>query len=222
MPAEFADWLTAAGPVLLYVVVWGLVFAGTALFLGIFVPFVTGDSLLFLAGALAGTMAGANIWVLAGGVGVAAFLGDQVGYALGRHYGRPYLTRRDSPFLRRAVARAERFYELFGWWSVVIARYLPWIRALIPPIAGISGMAYRRFATANLAGALLWGVLVTVSGYLTVNLEWARPATYAVAALAIAASVVAGVRAVMLDRRARRGAGDSGRGQAMPRVEESA
>ncbi|HEY8590236.1 MAG TPA: DedA family protein [Naasia sp.] len=203
MPAEFSAWLTHAGPVLLYLVVWGLVFAGTALFLGVFIPFITGDSLLFLAGALAGTMAGANIWVLAVGVGVAAFLGDQVGYALGRRYGRPYLTRRDSPFLRRSVARAERFYELFGWWSVVIARYMPWVRVLIPPIAGIGGMAYRRFASANLVGALMWGVLVTVSGYLTVSFEWARPAAYTVAAVAITASVVAGIRAVVLDRRAR-------------------
>ncbi|MCU1438830.1 MAG: hypothetical protein JWP66_1917 [Naasia sp.] len=212
MPGEFSAWLTHAGPTLLYLVVWGLVFAGTALFLGIFIPFITGDSLLFLAGALAGSMVGANIWVLAIGVGVAAFLGDQVGYLLGRRYGRPYLTRRESPFLRRAVARAERFYELFGWWSVVIARYMPWIRVLIPSIAGIGGMRYRPFATANLTGALLWGVLVTVSGYLTVSFEWARPAAYAVAGLAVTASVVAGVRAVILDRRARREAASAGAG----------
>src|SRR3712207_2216385 len=116
MPADFSDWLTDTGPVLFHLVVWGLVFAGTALFLGIFVPFITGDSLLFLAGALAGSIPGVNIWVLAGGVGVAAFLGDQVGYLLGRHYGRPYLNRRDSPWIRRMVERAERFYALFGWW----------------------------------------------------------------------------------------------------------
>lgn len=204
MPADFSDWLTHAGPVLFYVAVWGLVFAGTALFLGIFIPFITGDSLLFLAGALAGSIAGANIWVLALGVAVAAFLGDQVGYVLGRRYGRPYLTHRDSPWIRRMVSRAERFYELFGWWSVVVARYMPWIRVLIPPIAGVSGMAYRRFVTANLVGAIGWGVLITVSGYLTVSFDWARPAAYAVAAAAITASVISGIVAVVKDRRARR------------------
>ncbi|WP_210480770.1 DedA family protein [Naasia sp. SYSU D00948] len=203
MPAEFSDWLREVGPLLFHLVVWGLVFAGTALFLGIFIPFITGDSLLFLAGALARSVPGLNIWVLAVGVGVAAFLGDQVGYLLGRRYGRPYLNRRDSPWIGRMVARAERFYELFGWWSVVIARYMPWIRVLIPPIAGVSGMPYRRFVTANLVGALLWGVLITMSGYLTVSLEWARPAAYAVAAAAITASVVSGVLAVLRDRRAR-------------------
>lgn len=204
MPADFSAWLTDVGPVLFYLAVWGLVFAGTALFLGIFVPFITGDSLLFLAGALAGSIPGTNIWVLGGGVGVAAFLGDQVGYVLGRRYGRPYLSRRDSPWIGRMVRRAERFYELFGWWSVVVARYMPWIRVLIPPIAGVSGMAYRRFATANLVGAVCWGVLITVAGYLTVSFGWARPAAYAVAAAAITASVCSGIWAIVRDRRARR------------------
>lgn len=204
MPVEFADWLTHAGPLLLYLAVWGLVFAGTALFLGIFIPFVTGDALLFLAGALAGTMPGANIWILAIGVAIAAFLGDQVGYLLGRRYGRPYLTQRKSQFIQKMLVRAERFYQLFGWWSVVIARYMPWIRVLIPPIAGVSGMSYGRFVSANLVGALGWGVLITVAGYLTVYYEWARPVAYGVAFAAIAASIIAGVRAVILDRKARR------------------
>jgi len=203
---ELCGWLAPMAPWVFYLVVWGLVFVGTALFVGVFLPFVTGDTLLFVAGALAATIPSASIWALAIGVGIAAFLSDQLGYVLGRHFGRPYLERRTSPFIRKAIARTDRFYELFGWWSVVVARYVPVIRALLPPVAGIGGMPYWRFLSANVVGALGWGVLITVAGYLTVYFEWARPAAYAIGGAAIIASVVAGIRAVVLDRRARRGA----------------
>lgn len=206
MSDEFREWLVHASPIVFYLVVWGLVFAGTALFLGLFVPFVTGDSLLFAAGIASAQLPGIDIWVLAIGVAVAAFGGDQVGYLLGRRLGRPYLSRRDSPFVQRMVARAERFYELFGWWSVVIARYMPWVRVLIPPVAGIAGMAYWRFVTANLVGAFGWGVLITVCGHFAANDPNARVIAYAIGAAAILASVIAGIRTVVLDRRARRAA----------------
>ena len=204
MPDEFREWLVHASPILFYLVVWGLVFAGTAFFLGLFIPFITGDSLLFAAGIAAAAIPGIDIWVLSIGVGLAAIAGDQFGYWLGKRVGRPYLTRRRSPFIQRSVERTERFYELFGWWSVVIARYIPWIRVLIPPVAGISGMGFWRFASANAVGALGWGVLVTVCGYFAANDPNARIVAYVIAALAITASVVAGIRAVVLDRRARR------------------
>ncbi|OJX70604.1 MAG: hypothetical protein BGO95_11535, partial [Micrococcales bacterium 73-13] len=136
-------------------------------------------------------------------VGVAAIGGDQFGYWLGKRVGRPYLARRRSPFVQRTVVRTERFYELFGWWSVVIARYMPWVRVLIPPIAGVSGMGFWRFATANAVGALSWGVLITVCGYFAANDPNARIVAYVIAAVAIALSIGAGIRAVVLDRRAR-------------------
>ena len=204
MSDEFRDWLIHASPIIFYVVVWGLVFVGTAFFLGLFIPFVTGDSLLFAAGLASEQVPGLNIWILAAGVGVAAIGGDQFGYWLGRRIGRPYLARRQSPFVRRAIVRTERFYELFGWWSVVIARYMPWIRVLIPPIAGISGMGFWRFATANAVGALGWGVLITVCGYFAATDPNVRIVAYVIAGIAIAASIGAGIRAVVLDRRARR------------------
>lgn len=198
---DMGDVLAEVGPVLFYLVVWGLVFAGTAVFAGIFIPFLTGDSLLFAAGIIAGTTDGVSIWVLAIGVAIAAVAGDQVGFALGRRFGRPYLSRRRGRWITRAVARTERFYELFGWWSVVIARYVPWGRVFIPAIAGISGMAYWRFLTANIVGAFSWGVLITVIGYFAASNPSVRPAAYAVAGVVIAASIVSGIRAWRLDRR---------------------
>jgi membrane-associated protein len=181
--------------------VWGLVFAGTALFVGVVIPFLTGDSLLFAAGIIAGTASDhISIWVLAAGVGVAAFAGDQVGFWYGRRLGRPVLEKRGGAWVRRAVALTERFYELFGWWAVVIGRYIPWGRVFVPPIAGISTMSYAKFATANLLGALAWGVSITVIGYFAASNPDVRVASYVIAGIVIAISVVAGVRAWRHDR----------------------
>lgn len=200
---ELGDFLAAVGVLTFYLAVWGLVFAGTALFVGVFIPFLTGDSLLFAAGIVAASAEGVSIWVLAIGVAVAAFAGDQVGFVLGSRLGRPYLDSKGGPRTKRAVARTERFYGLFGWWSVVIARYVPWARVFIPVIAGIGRMPYWKFVTANLVGALGWGVAITVVGYFAASSPQLRWAAYGVAALAITASVIAGVHAVRADRAVR-------------------
>lgn len=205
MPSDqLADFLAQVGPVVFYLAVWGLVFAGTALFLGVAIPFITGDSLLFGAGIVAASSDRLSIWILAIGVGIAAFAGDQVGFVVGRHFGRPYLTIRKGRWISSAIARTERFYELFGWWSVVIARYVPWGRVFIPPIAGIGGMAYWRFLTANLVGAVSWGVSITVIGYFAASNPHVRPVSYAIAGIVIVASIVAGIRAWRMDRAAKR------------------
>ncbi len=197
---QLAQWLVDLGPILFYLAVWGLVFAGTALFAGVVIPFLTGDSLLFAAGIIVAGSSQLSIWVLATGVGIAAFAGDQVGFVLGRHYGRPYLSRRRGRWIAAGIRRAERFYELFGWWSVVVARYVPWGRVFIPPVAGIAGMRYLRFLTANLVGAITWGVAITVIGYLAASNPQVRPIAYAIAGIVIVVSVVAGIRAWRMDR----------------------
>jgi membrane-associated protein len=204
--AQLSDFLTTVGPFVFYLAVWGLVFVGTALFVGIVIPFITGDSLLFAAGIIAGTASDhISIWVLAIGVGVAAFLGDQMGFWYGRRLGKPVLERRGGAWVQKAVARTERFYELFGWWSVVIGRYIPWGRVFIPPIAGISRMSYARFASANLVGALAWGVSITVIGYFAASNPQVRVASYVIAGIVILISVIAGIRAWRLDKRGTRG-----------------
>ncbi len=208
MTQQLEDLLATAGPILFYLAVWGLVFVGTALFVGIVLPFITGDSLLFGAGIVAGLLPERiSIWILAIGVAVAAIAGDQVGFVLGRRLGRPYLTRRRGRWIRGAVRRTERFYQLFGWWSVVIGRYIPWGRVFVPPVAGIGGMAYWRFLTANVVGAFSWGVLITVIGFFAASNPAVRPVSYAVAGVVIVASIGAGIRAWVLDRRRRDSAG---------------
>lgn len=188
-------WFDVIGPVLFYVAVFGLVFAGTGLFVGAFIPFITGDSLVFAAGLIAAANSDSiNIFVMAIGVGIAAWLGDQVGYTLGRHFGRPYLDKRKGSWLKKAIVRSEQFYQSYGWWSVVVARFIPWARVIIPAVAGIGKMNYYQFFTANFVGAVLWGTGLTVAGYFTYSIEWVRSFVYIIALVVIGLSIIAGVR----------------------------
>jgi len=200
---QLAGVLHDVGAIVFYLIVWGLVFAGTAFFVGVFVPFITGDSLLFAAGLIAAAASGIDIWILAIGVGLAAFLGDQVGFLLGRHFGRPYLDHRRSPRIQRIVARTERFYLTYGWWSVVIARFMPWARVFVPVIAGVGRMGYYRFVVANFVGAIAWGVGLTVTGYFAATVPQVKAAAYVIAAIFITGAIISGIRAWRLERRER-------------------
>ncbi len=197
---QIVGWYGEVGPWFFYAIVWALVFAGTGLFVGAFIPFITGDSLVFAAGLVAATHGDVNIWPMAIGVGIAAWLGDQVGYALGLHYGRPYLDKRKGKWLRGAIARSETFYKAWGWWAVVIGRFMPWARVFVPPIAGIAKMNYYKFFSANIFGAVAWGVGLTVAGYYAANIPAVKNATYLIAAAVILASAIAGVRTWLKNR----------------------
>jgi len=199
---EISGWYDSIGPWLFYAAVWGLVFAGTGLFIGAFIPFITGDSLVFAAGLVAASAGSqVNIWPMAVGVGIAAFFGDQVGYTLGRHYGRPYLDKRKGEWMRSAIAKSEKFYAAWGWWAVVIARFMPWARVLVPAIAGISRMNYYKFFSANVVGALAWGTGLTMAGYYAATIPAVKNASYAIAIFFIVASLVAGLRTWLRNRK---------------------
>ena len=205
---ELGAFLGGVGPFLFYAAVWGLVFAGTALLLGLFIPFVTGDSLLFAAGLVVASTESLNIVVLAVGVGIAAFLGDQVGFLLGRRYGRAYLDRRGGRRTRSAIATAELFYRKYGWWSVVIARFVPLGRAFVPVIAGVGRMNYYKFVSSNLVGAVLWGVGLTLIGFFAASVPGVKSAAYVIAGVVIVFSAVVSFRTWSADRRERREAGE--------------
>jgi membrane-associated protein len=199
---EISSWYDQIGPWLFYGAVWGLVFAGTGLLIGAFIPFITGDSLVFAAGLVAATAGSqVNILVMATGVGIAAWLGDQVGYTLGRHYGRPYLEKRKGQWLQNAIAKSEKFYLAWGWWAVVIARFMPWARVFIPVIAGISKMNYYKFFSANLVGALAWGVGLTLAGYYAATIPVVKNTSYGIAIFFISLSILAGIRVWVRNRR---------------------
>jgi len=160
--ASFDSQLSTLAPFIFYVVVAGIVFVETGLLFGFFLP---GDSILFSAGLVAAIHGNINIVILVTAIFLAAFFGDQVGFVLGRKYGRNYLGKSERPFIQKMIKRAEDFYEKYGWTAVVLARFYPWIRTFMPPIAGLGKMNYYKFLSANIFGAVLWGAGITTLGF---------------------------------------------------------
>jgi membrane-associated protein len=170
-----------------YLVVAAVVFIETGILFGFFLP---GDSILFSAGLVAAAHGYINIVILVTANFIAAFFGDQVGFVIGRVVGRPYLDEKQSLRMQRMIANAEDFYEKTGWWAVVAARFFPWIRTFVPPIAGAAKMNYYKFLSANALGALLWGVGITLAGFYAATLPWVKSSSYAIATFFITASLI--------------------------------
>jgi membrane-associated protein len=190
LAATLDSQLSPVAPFLFYLVLGGVVFIQAGLLFGFFLP---GSSLLFSAGLVAAARDDVNIVILISVIFLAAFFGDQVGFIFGRKLGRPYFQRAKSPIMKKVLVKSENFYEKYGWWSVVIARYVPWVRTFVPPIAGTVKMNYYKFLSANVLGALLWGIGITVSGYFSGSIPWLKNITYSVAVFFIVASIISGV-----------------------------
>ena len=186
-----SDWvqqyLGSTTPFFIYILIGAIVFIETGILLAFFIP---GDSILFAAGFVAATRSDTNIVILITIIVLAAFFGDQVGFVIGRVIGRPYLDKRKSPRVQKMIKNAEVFYERNGWWAVVAARFFPWIRTFVPPIAGAAKMNYYKFLSANVLGALLWGVGITLAGYYAASIPWVKNFSYALAAFFIGASII--------------------------------
>jgi membrane-associated protein len=179
---SIADWveqyLSASTPFFIYGIIGLIVFLETGVLLAFFLP---GDSILFAAGLLAATRDDTNIVFLVLIIFIAAFFGDQVGYVLGRKYGRSYLERQQRAGIEKMVLRAEDFYEKYGWSAVILARFYPWIRTFMPPIAGIAKMNYYKFLAANALGALIWGVGITLLGFYAASIPLLKESSRAIA-----------------------------------------
>ncbi len=146
-----------------------IVFAETGLLIGFLFP---GDTLLILSGVLAidtsaGTNAfGTNVWVVAVAIGLAAFLGGEVGYWIGHHFGPRVFERKESGFFsKKNVDRTNAFFIKFGGLAVIFARFVPVVRTFAPIAAGVGHMPWKRYTLYNLIGALVWGVGLTLFGY---------------------------------------------------------
>lgn len=157
-------WLNTAGPVLVWVIVLSFVFMECALIIGLFLP---GDSLLFAAGVVLATHGGPfNAWLLSLAALVVAVIGNQVGYYVGRQTGTHFVARRGGRVLTREhLDRARRFLDSKGFFAVVAARWIPWVRTLAPVIAGAARMDPRRFLLATTLGGLLWVPTLVLTGY---------------------------------------------------------
>jgi membrane-associated protein len=187
--SSYQGFLSSMAPFLLYIFMGVIIFLETGVLVAFFIP---GDSLLFFAGLVAASTNNVNILLLVAIIFFAAFMGDQVGFALGRTVGRSYLEKSKRPGFLKMITRAERFYTRYGWWAVVFARFYPWIRTFVPPIAGISKMNYYRFLTANALGAFIWGVGMTLLGYYAVQFPWIKENSKLIALFFIVLSLVSG------------------------------
>ena len=146
-----------------YLVLFLIVFTETGI---IVFPFLPGDSLLFAAGALAARPeTGLSVWVLIPLLIAAAFIGDNVNYAVGDYLG-PRVFREDFKFLKRKyLDQTQAFYAKHGGKTIIMARFVPIVRTFAPFVAGVGTMTYRYFATYSIAGAVLWVVSLTAAGY---------------------------------------------------------
>ncbi len=161
-----------------------------------------------------------NIVVLVVGAFLAAVIGNEVGYATGRRYGRDWVEGREKGRAREQLRRAEAFYERWGWLSVVVARWIPWVRTFIPIIAGTAAMDRRAFTSANIVGALPWAVGLPLLGYFAYQVPLLRDIAYVVAGIAIAGTVITVLVGAARSRRARRGAGEESSAGSQPSGEE--
>jgi membrane-associated protein len=171
-------------------VVPALVLVESGIPLGFLLP---GDTVLFAAGLLAADAStGVRVGLVVVLVTVAAVVGETIGYVTGARLGRPWLDRRVAAgrVSARHMERADRFFARWGWWAVVVARWVPWARTFVPLLAGASGMALPRFASANVVGALTWAAALVLVGYAAGSDPRLRLLAGLVAGSAVAASLV--------------------------------
>ena len=154
-----------------YAILFAIIFSETGF---VVTPFLPGDSLLFVAGAIAAT-GEMNVYVLVGLLTLAAILGNSVNYAIGRWLGKTYFREGGAKWLnRKHLDKAHEFYERHGGKAVVISRFLPIVRTYVPFVAGMAEMTPREYTMYNVAGAVLWVGSLTAAGFFFGNIPWVK------------------------------------------------
>jgi membrane-associated protein len=154
-----------------YAILFLIIFIETG---AVVMPFLPGDSLLFVAGAIAG-IGGLNLPLLMGLLILAAILGDALNYAIGKKVGPKVFQWENSRFFNKAAfEKTHAFYEKHGGITIIVARFMPFIRTFAPFVAGVAEMTYSKFFSYNVIGAILWVVSLTTLGYWIGNTEWVR------------------------------------------------
>ncbi len=165
---HLAEIVAAYGP-WVYGLLFLIIFVETGL---VVMPFLPGDSLLFVSGTIAG-LGGMSLPLLVVLLTTAAILGDALNYSVGRYFGPKVFGWEQSRWFNRAAFdRTHAFYERHGPITIVIARFLPFVRTFAPFVAGIAQMTYPKFALYNVIGAVLWVVSLSTLGYLIGNTAW--------------------------------------------------
>jgi membrane-associated protein len=155
----------------IYAILFAIIFCETGL---VIAPFLPGDSLLFIAGALAAG-GGMDVHILVVLLIIAAVLGDAVNYQIGAWLGPRIFKNDDARFLKKAhLEKAHEFYEKWGGAAIILARFTPFLRTYVPFVAGMSRMSYRKFALYNVTGGIAWVASLTYLGYFFGNIPWVK------------------------------------------------
>lgn len=171
----------------IYAILFAIIFSETGF---VVTPFLPGDSLLFVAGALA-ALGGMDIMILIAVLLAAAALGNTLNYQIGRYLGPKVFQWENSRFFNKAaLLKTHAFYETHGGKTLVISRFLPLFRTFAPFVAGIGAMTWARFTFFNLIGAFAWVVSLTLAGYFFGNLPWVQKNLSAVILGIIAISMI--------------------------------
>jgi len=194
--AEYGIWV--------YAILFAIIFSETGF---VVTPFLPGDSLLFVAGAIAAT-GELNVYLLVVVLALAAFLGNIVNYAIGRWLGKNVFTEGRARWLnRKHLDKAHAFYERHGGKAVVISRFLPIVRTYVPFVAGMARMKPREFTMYNVAGAVLWVGGLTFAGFFFGNIPWVKGNLTAIIIGIVVVSMLPLVFAYLKSRKASKAAG---------------
>ena len=196
LDVHLAEFVAEHG-VWVYALLFGIVFCETGL---VVTPFLPGESLLFVGGAVAGA-GDMNIVALMATLVAAALCGDNVNYWVGRWLGPKVFHYEKSRFFNPAhLQRAHAFYEKHGGKTIILARFVPIVRTYVPFVAGVGAMPYLRYLAFCVAGALIWVVSLTLLGYWFGNQPIVRNNLTAVILLIVAVSVSPGLIAWLRSR----------------------
>ena len=196
---KYLQWLVTNYGGWIYLILFLVIFCETGL---VVTPFLPGDSLLFVAGAVAAG-GGMQVEALFGVLVLASFLGDNTNYWIGRVIGPRVFSRERSRFLNpQHLARTQGFYEKHGGKTVLIARFVPIVRTFAPFVAGIGRMIYTRFVAYAFGGAVLWIGSLVFAGYFFGNLRFVRENLSVVIVAIVLISIMPGVIEFVRARRA--------------------
>ncbi len=203
--ADYGTWV--------YVILFVIVFCETGL---VVTPFLPGDSLLFAVGAIAAN-GRLDLFLVMLVLVTAAVLGDTVNYWIGHRTGLKLAARFPRLIRRRHLDRTHEFFERYGGKTIVIARFVPIVRTLAPFVAGVGTMAYPRFMAYNVAGALLWVLLLVPAGYFFASLTVVKENfSMVILAIIFLSCLPAVVEFYREWRRARRNGGSESSGETPP------
>ena len=193
--------LVAQYGVWVYGILFLILFCETGL---VVTPFLPGDSLLFVAGAIAALPSNdLNVHVMVLLMIIAAIIGDAVNYTIGRIFGEKLFQNPNSKIFRRSyLDKTHEFYEKHGGKAIILARFVPIVRTFAPFVAGMGKMSYRHFAFYNVTGALLWVLLFTYAGYLFGDLPIVQKNLKLLIVAIIFISILPGVIEIIRHRRA--------------------